>query len=79
MFSPDGGGSCFQSDGCGIKECWTSICQLASYTEFRQILIEADQGGGRRGGGGVGWPVVEGSRHGFADLLIQRCRGSVSQ
>lgn len=53
-FSPDGGGSCFQSDGSGIKECWTSICQLASYTEFRQILIEADQGGGRVVGvGGV--------------------------
>lgn len=48
-FSPDGGGSCFQSDGAGIKECQTSICQLASYTEFRQILIEADQGGGSWG------------------------------
>lgn len=77
-FSPDGGGSCFQSDGSGIKECWTSICQLASYTEFRQILIEVDQGGGRVVGVGGGWPVVEGRCHGFADLLIQRRRGSVS-
>lgn len=57
-FSPDGGGSCFQSDGSGIKECWTSICQLASYTEFRQILIEADQGGGSWGGGLLSRGVV---------------------